>query len=149
MHRADPRELLVSTQSSEQVKQIADAVVARAGRSSLPVTVDAADGASFPYAWYFRHLDASFPDLSAAGTLPPGGVAILTDASRDRLRRSGALAGFAERRFDFRVWWVRDYGKLNAGSAWRWLSARDPWNPTGGMDEWLEWPRSLGPPPRA
>ncbi|HEX4689672.1 MAG TPA: flippase activity-associated protein Agl23 [Solirubrobacteraceae bacterium] len=145
VHRADPRELLVSTQSSEQVKQISEAVVARAG-SQTPVTVDSADGASFPYAWYFRHLDAGYPDLSASGTLPAGGIAILTDASRERLR--GQLSGYEERPFDFRVWWVRDYSKLNPGSAWRWLSARDPWSPTGGMREWLEWPRSLGPAPR-
>ncbi|MDX6688158.1 MAG: hypothetical protein QOF86_4286 [Baekduia sp.] len=147
VHRADPRELLVSTQSSEQVKQIAEAVVARVGRSSLPVTVDAADGASFPYAWYFRHLDAGYPDLSASGTLPAGGIAILTDASRARLR--GQLSGYEERPFHFRVWWVRDYSELTPGSAWRWLSARDPWSPTGGMREWLEWPRSLGPVPPA
>jgi uncharacterized protein (TIGR03663 family) len=146
VHRADPRELLVSTQSSEQVKKVAEAVVARAGNGRTPVTVDAADGASFPYAWYFRHLDAGYPDLSASGTLPAGGIAILTDASRERLRRQ--LSGYEEQPFDFRVWWVRDYSKLDPGSAWRWLSARDPWSPTGGMREWLEWPRSLGPAPR-
>ncbi len=146
VHRADPRELLVSTQSSEEVKRVAAAVVAQAGRSPrpLPVTVDAADGASFPYAWSFRHLDAAYPDLSTSGTLPAGGVAILTDASRSRLR--GSLGGFEERRFSFRVWWVRDYGALTPGSAWAWLSRREPWNPTGGMTEWLEWPRGLPPP---
>jgi uncharacterized protein (TIGR03663 family) len=143
-HRADPRELLVSTQSSEQVKQVAEAVVAEARRSPrpLPITVDAADGASFPYAWYFRHLDASYPDLSTSGTLPPDGVAILTDASRARLR--GSLKGSEERRFAFRVWWVRDYGRLTPASAWAWLSRREPWNPTGGMSEWLETPPSAG-----
>ena len=137
-HRADPRELLVSTQSSEQVKQVAEDVLARAARSRRPlrVTVDSADGASFPYAWYFRHLDAGYPDLSASGELPPSDVAILTDASRDRLRP--AADGYRERPFAFRVWWVRDYGALTPGSAWAWLSRRDPWNPTGGMREWLE-----------
>jgi uncharacterized protein (TIGR03663 family) len=147
VHRADPRELLVSTQSSEDVKRVAEAVVARAARSPRPlrVIVDAAEGGSFPYAWYFRHLDASYPDLSAAGTVPPGSVAILTETSRDRLRRS--LAGDSERRFPFRVWWVRDYGAVSPGSAWAWLSRRQPWSPTGGMPEWLEWPRAAGPPP--
>jgi uncharacterized protein (TIGR03663 family) len=146
-HRADPRELLVSTQSSEQVKRVAEAVVAEARRSPrpLPVTVDAAEGASFPYAWYFRHLDVSYPDLSASGTLPAGGVAILTEGSRARLRRD--LGPFRERRFPFRVWWVRDYGALTPASAWAWLSRREPWNATGGMPEWLEWSRTLPPPP--
>lgn len=145
-HRAEPRELLVSTQSSEQVKRVAEAVVARAARSPrpLPVTVDAADGAAFPYAWYFRHLDAAYPDLSTSGTLPAGGVAILTDASRARLRPT--RSGFREQRFPFRVWWVRDYGSVTPGSALAWLSRREPWNPTGGMTEWLEWPRNFPPP---
>jgi uncharacterized protein (TIGR03663 family) len=138
VHRADPRELLVSTQSSEEVKRVAEGIVARAERSPRPlrVTVDAAGGASFPYAWYFRHLDAGYPDLSVAGDLPPSDVAILTDASRERLRP--ARAGYRERPFSFRVWWVRDYGALTPGSAWAWLTRRDPWSPTGGMREWLE-----------
>jgi uncharacterized protein (TIGR03663 family) len=142
-HRADPRELLVSTQSSEQVKQVADEVVAAARRSPRPlrITVDAAEGASFPYAWYFRHLDAGYPDLSQQGPLPASDIAILTEGSRARLARQ--LSGYRERRFPFRVWWVRDYGRLDVGSAWAWLSRREPWSPTGGMPEWLEWSRSL------
>ena len=48
-HRADPRELLVSTQSSEEVKRVADEVRAMARKKpKLSVTVDSADGATFP-----------------------------------------------------------------------------------------------------
>ena len=138
VHRADPRELLVSTQSSEAVKRVADEVLADARRLRRPlrITVDAADGASFPYAWYFRHLDAQYPDLSGSGSLAQTDVAILTEPSRDRLLPEGD--GFVERRFPFRVWWVRDYGRLTPASAWAWLSRREPWSPTGGMPEWLE-----------
>jgi uncharacterized protein (TIGR03663 family) len=141
VHRADPRELLVSTQSSEQVKRVADQVVAAAARSSQPlhITVDAADGASFPYAWYFRHLDAGYPDLSTAGELPPSDVAILTETSRARL--APQLHGYRERRFAFRVWWVHDMSRLTPASAWDWLTRRQPWSPTGGMPEWIEWKR--------
>ena len=147
VHRADPRELLVSTQSSEQVKRVAEAVVAEARRSPRPlrITVDAADGASFPYAWYFRHLDAGYPDLSK-GPLPPSDVVIVTDASRARL--APQLRAFRERRFPFRVWWVHDMSRLTPGSAWAWVTRRKPWSPTGGMPEWVEWGRGLpGPPP--
>jgi uncharacterized protein (TIGR03663 family) len=141
VHRADPRELLVSTQSAEDVKRVAVRVVAADERAGgrLRVTIDAAQGASFPYAWYFRHLAAAqYPDLSA-GALPPSDVAILTDGSRERLRDQ--LAGYDEQRFQFRVWWVRDYGKLTPRSAWSWLTRREPWNATGGMQEYLEWSR--------
>jgi uncharacterized protein (TIGR03663 family) len=144
-HRADPRELLVSTQSSEDVKQVAEQVLAANQRRPLRVTIDAADGATFPYAWYFRHLDVDYPDLSTSGTLPPSDVAILTEESRDRLHDQ--LTGYRERRFRFRVWWVRgstwqEYRRtLDAGSFWDWLTRRQPWSPTGGMPEYVEWKR--------
>jgi hypothetical protein len=122
---------------------VADEVVAANARSRTPlrVTVDAAEGATFPYAWYFRHLPAvQYPDLST-GVLPPSDVAILTQASRDRLRSQ--LRGFRERRFPFRVWWVRgsnwsQYHALTLSSGWDWLTRREPWSPLGGMPEYLE-----------
>ena len=53
-NRADPRELLVSTQSSEEVARVADRVVARADRAEsadqpFTITVDSAEGATFPW----------------------------------------------------------------------------------------------------
>jgi uncharacterized protein (TIGR03663 family) len=142
-HTTDPRELLVSTQSSQQVKQVAEEVRALDRRSPDPVhvTVDEAQGATFPYAWYFRHLDVGYVDLTQ-GALPAGtDVVVLTEESRARLR--GRLGGFRGRRFDFRVWWVRDYGALTPGSAWRWLTRREPWSPLGGLPEWVYVRRGL------
>ena len=137
VHRADPRELLVSTQSSEEVAKVAREVVAKAKASDRPftVTVDSAEGATFPYAWYFRDLPVGYVDLSTQGTPPDSDALILTQASHDRLRSQ--LSGYDSREFPFRVWWVRDYGKINPGSWWRWLTKREVWNPTGGMPEWL------------
>ena len=60
---------------------------------------------------------------------------ILTQASRDRLRSQ--LSDYTVRRFPFRVWWVRDYGDMSVGNWWRWITKREPWNPTGGMPEFL------------
>jgi uncharacterized protein (TIGR03663 family) len=139
-HRADPRELLVSTQSSEQVADVADQVLAEARQAEregrpFSVTIDAADGATFPYAWYFRDLDVGYVDLSRRGTPPRSDVLILTQASHDRLQAQ--LRGYTAREFPFRVWWVREYGKLTPAAAWRWLTERRTWNPTGGMPEWL------------
>jgi len=140
VHRADPRELLVSTQSSEAVADVADHVVAQARQAdregrSFTITVDAAEGATFPYAWYFRDLSAGYVDLSTQGVAPSSDALILTQASHDRL--APQLGGYTQREFPFRVWWVRDYHKLTLGSAWRWLVKREPWSPTGGMPEWL------------
>jgi uncharacterized protein (TIGR03663 family) len=149
---ADPREFLVSTQSSTQVKDVARQVLALAasrgpGKPPLTVTVDAAEGATFPYAWYFRHLSAGYIDYSQPNAAPPtSDVLTLTDASRTRL--ANALNGYDCRQFQFRVWWVRDYGIIKAtdgkspgpmrpGALWRYITQRKTWTPTGGMKEWL------------
>ena len=34
------------------------------GAPPLSVTVDSAEGATFPYAWYFRHLQTGYIDSS-------------------------------------------------------------------------------------
>jgi uncharacterized protein (TIGR03663 family) len=135
-HRADPREFLVSTQSSEEVKRVADEVVAMARKNpKLSVTVDAADGATFPYAWYFRDLNVGYLDLSTAAEPPPSDVLVVTERNQARLAPS--LAGYNGRRFSFRVWWVREYGKQSLRNWARWFTRRKPWNPTGGLPEWL------------
>ena len=141
---ADPREFLVSTQSSVQVKQVADQVQALADsrgptQPPLTVTVDSAEGATFPYAWYFRHLSSGYIDYQQTIAEPPtADVLILTDASKARMEQAGQLAAYDGRQFDFRVWWVRDYpAGRNVGNLFRYITERKTWNPTGGMKEWL------------
>jgi hypothetical protein len=111
--------------------------LARQRGGKLKVTIDSAEGATFPWAWYFRHLDVGYIDLSTAGAPPPESDAIvLTQTSRARLQAT--LTGYDGREIPFRVWWVRDYdGALSARNWWRWFTAREPWNPTGGMPEWI------------
>jgi uncharacterized protein (TIGR03663 family) len=136
----DPREFLVATQSAEDVKGVRDRVRAIADRArregrDARILIDSAQGATFPWAWYFRDLDAGYLDLTRA-SIPSGtDVAILTEGSRDRL--AGELAGYEGRRFAFRVWWVRDYGEMSVDGWWRWFTERKTWNPTGGLPEWL------------
>jgi uncharacterized protein (TIGR03663 family) len=135
-HGTDPRELLVSTQSSSEVKEVADEVLALADRRpDLRVTIDSAEGATFPWAWYFRQLNVGYIDLSTQGDVPRTDVLLPTEASRNRLAPN--LTGYDGRRFPFRVWWVRDYAGMSVGGWWRWLTTREPWNPTGGMPEWI------------
>lgn len=140
----DPREFLVSTQSSEQVKQVADQVQALAdsrgpNQPPLTVTVDSAEGATFPYAWYFRHLQSGYIDYQQENAQPPtADVLVLTENSKARMEQAGQLAPYDGRQFDFRVWWVRDYpAGVNLGNYLRYVTQREVWNPTGGMKEWL------------
>ena len=137
VYRADPRELLVSTQSSEEVAKVAREVVARAEREPTSITVDSSEGATFPWAWYFRDLGAGYLELGAGSNAaaPDSDVLILTPAANDRL--GPELTDHEAREFPFRVWWVREYDELSPSSWWRWLTKREPWNATGGMQEWL------------
>lgn len=140
----DPRELLISTQSSEQVLDVRDRVYALADRSRAPlsIAVDEAEGATFPWAWYFRDLRAGYVDMTRPDYVPEAQVLILTESSRRRLGRR--LDGYQGRRFDFRVWWVKDYGKALSPASWAtWVTSREPWNPTGGMPEWIYIRRDL------
>jgi uncharacterized protein (TIGR03663 family) len=145
---ADPRELLVSTQSSVDTVGVRDEVLAIARRTERPltVTVDAAEGATFPWAWYFRDLPASYVDLQQEGAeAPQGDVMILTDATRTQFApRLDAL--YEARRFNLRVWWVKDYDKAWSPRHWvEYMVTREPWNATGGMPEWLYVRRDLAP----
>jgi uncharacterized protein (TIGR03663 family) len=137
---ADPREFLVTTQSSEAVKGVRDEVEAAADRArregrDFNILIDAAEGATFPWAWYFRDLPAGYLDMTTAPLPSDTDVAILTEANRERLLPD--LAGYDGRRFPFRVWWVREYDEMSPGGWWRWATERETWNPTGGMPEWL------------
>jgi hypothetical protein len=104
-------------------------------KPGLSVTIDSSDGATFPYAWYFRDLAVGYLDLSTAPSPPDSDVLVMTEASSQRLAQQ--LAGYKGRRFSFRVWWVRDYAKGTPGAWLRWIVQRKVWNPTGGMPEYL------------
>ena len=141
-HRANPRELLVSTQSSEDVVRQVDRVFALDRRyfatrhQHLTITIDSGQGATFPYAWYFRHQPVGYIDMTTPNYVPNTQVLIMTDQGRDKLRP--VLTAYDGRQFDFRVWWVRDWSKKFSASAWwGYLAHRRPWNPTGGMKEWI------------
>jgi hypothetical protein len=137
LNRTDPRELLVSTQTSEEVPRIAERVVARSERQPTSITVDASEGATFPWAWYFRHLPVNYLELGAGSTaeLPDSDVLILTPGANDRL--APQLGGYEGRELPFRVWWLRDYDAMSAGAWRRWFTDLETWNPTGGMSEWF------------
>ena len=54
-------------------------------KPKLSVTVDSADGATFPYAWYFRDLEVGYLDLCTASAPPPSDVLVMTEQSSQRL----------------------------------------------------------------
>jgi predicted membrane-bound mannosyltransferase len=142
VHRADPKEFLVSTQSSEDVRRVAqrvydiDARVFERTGKRLTVNIDSSEGATFPWAWYFRDLGVGYIDMKTAGYVPQSQVLIMTEASKNVLAPN--LAAYSGQQFRFRVWWVRDWDKKFSPSAWwGWFTERKTWNDVGGMPEWV------------
>jgi len=142
VHRADPKEFLVSTQSSEDVRNVAqrvydiDARVFKRTGKRLTVNIDSSEGATFPWAWYFRDLGVGYIDMKQPGYVPQTQVLVMTDGAKAVLDPN--LAAYEGQQFRFRVWWVRDWKKKFSAEAWlNWFVKRETWNPVGGMPEWV------------
>jgi uncharacterized protein (TIGR03663 family) len=138
---ADPRELLVFVQSSQDITGVRGEIAAldrrtmRAeGRHAL-IEVDSWGGVSWPWAWYLRDLPADYVDLSTNPVDEDVDAVLVADVNRAaRLRE---LRGFRGHRFDLREWWFVDYGKAGPGDWVRWLALRRAWSPRASLPEWL------------
>ena len=136
-HRADPRELLVSTQSSEEVKRVEPTRSQRDGDASDPklsVTVDSAEGATFPYAWYFRDLDVGYLDLT---TGQPAARHRRAGHDRGRPRAPGAARSAPTTAASSRSasGGCATTARCRSATGGAGSPERKPWNPTGGLPE--------------
>jgi uncharacterized protein (TIGR03663 family) len=138
---ADPRELLVQVQTSDDVPLIRseilrlDALVRRKTGHPLTLEVDSWGGTGWPWAWYLRDLRVGYLDLSS-GTPRPTAQAVLV-AAPNRAVVQPLLRGYVVRRFHLRVWWVPNWGAAGVRQWFWWLVERRAWSPTASMDELL------------
>jgi uncharacterized protein (TIGR03663 family) len=159
-HPADPAELLVFTQTSPELLpadrrlHLLEMQVALIAHRPLRLDVDTRYALDWPWWWYLRDLPgATNADMNDPSYLPTPGVDALLIADDDRRRLLPRLRGFTGYRFHHRVWWVPDYGGVDARKLFRWFVFRKPWNARGSVDEWLYVRRPLvarpEPGPRA
>ena len=139
---ANPRELLVQVQSSDDVPGIRDELMRiealyRKAHPNDPLVlqVDSWGGVGWPWSWYLRDVPVGYYDMSYPPYVQPGPVLLVADSNHDAM--APKLKGYVARRFGLRVWWVPEWGSAGVGDWARWLTRRTPWNPTGTMDEWL------------
>ena len=137
---ADPREFLVTTQSADAVKDVRDRVEAAVARARAAGREPddrgrRRRGRHVPVGVVLPRPAGAVPDLSNSEPPADADAVIVTEGNRAAL--ADRLPGYAGREFPFRVWWVRDYGAMSPRAWWRWFTRREPWNPTGGMREWL------------
>jgi uncharacterized protein (TIGR03663 family) len=140
-HPADPRELLVFTQTASGVPYVRDRIIgldrymrSHRGRH-LRVEVDTQHGTAWPWAWYLRDLPVAYPDMSRPDFRPTADVVLVTDV--DHARMLPLLRGYQGRRFHVRVWWVVDYGGSSPDDWLQWFVHRRHWGPLGSTDQWL------------
>jgi uncharacterized protein (TIGR03663 family) len=138
---ADPRELLVFTQTSDDVPAMRDEIITLSRRAPaalgrpLTIEVDSWGGTGWPWGWYLRDVPAGYPDMSQAGFVPSADVVLVAEPN-DWLMRPH-LRAYTAHRFRLRVWWVPDWGAAGPTDWARWLLRRDTWSPTATMDETL------------
>jgi uncharacterized protein (TIGR03663 family) len=140
-HPADPREMLVFTQTSVDVPPVRDRIfaldrylVAHRERH-LRLEVDGWSGSAWPWGWYLRDLPVAYPDMSKPDFKPTGEALVVTDVNRARLLPF--LRGYRGYRFRLRVWWVVDYGGGSLRDWGRWFFHRRQWGPLGSTKQWL------------
>jgi uncharacterized protein (TIGR03663 family) len=145
----DPRSMLVSTQSSQQAKDVSNQIIAldRKWQKShkgqhLTISIDASEGATFPYAWYLRDLSAGFPVLQGTTAPPTSQILVLTDAAEVAMLPN--LAAYEGRKFDFRIWWIKKPYSKSIGDWKDWFLHHKPWSATGGMTEHFYVRRDVG-----
>ena len=120
-HPADPRELLVSVQTStdvDQIRQRLEALRRPAHQTPLAVVIDSSSGATWPWAWYLRDIPASYIRLDITAPPADADVMILTAAAR-RLLPAEVTNDYEVRRFRLRCGGNRTTAtpRLSTGSA--------------------------------
>ena len=140
-HPADPREMLVFTQTSvdvppvrERIARLDNWMLSHRGRN-LRLEVDGWSGSGWPWGWYLRGMAVAYPDMSKPGFGPTGDALIVTDVNRPYVLP--LLRDYRGTRYHLRVWWVVDYGGGSVHDWVRWFIHRRQWGPLGTTEQWL------------
>ncbi len=131
-HGDTPVEALVYTQTTPELKDI-NRQIARYARESglgldLPITVDATEAFTWPWAWYLRdYKRVSYPDLttyqnnpSLIASLPPDGVLLAQLANAGVGAANPDVYGPGQR-YKHRWWFPEDYRSTTTSRFFDWI----------------------------
>lgn len=139
VNRDVPREILVYTQTSQDIRQVAEEIRV-AGQlngegNAISLSIDTADSYAWPWHWYLRgYTGARFTDLSVDGAAAERGVdiAVINARSNAKVQPDYALGYSEPRRIQHRAWFPEDYRNLTPKDFWDTIWARDRWR--GSVD---------------
>jgi DNA-binding beta-propeller fold protein YncE len=147
-HGDIPMEMLVYTQTSPDIpdimKDIERLARARGDRENLPITVDAAGGFTWPWAWYLRdYKKVDYPDLTQMQG-PPAGAVLLLNATNEAVAQPYLGSYGPGQRFKHRWWFPEDYRGWTPSSIWQALTDQRNWGTLGRFLLYRELPSPLG-----
>ncbi len=134
-HSDVPREMLVYTQTSpllhDLVQEIEAAGNLTGDREDIRLYIDAADGYTWPWAWYLRnYAQVSFLDLSQAEPTKPGqgtSVAVVHAKNNDKVETDLMDEYTSGRRIPHRWWFPERYKQLTPGKFFSAFADRESW----------------------
>jgi uncharacterized protein (TIGR03663 family) len=139
VHGDIPQEMLVYTQTAPDIpglaREIRTAGVLTGEREKLKITIDAADGYTWPWAWYLRdYSNTGYPDyaINSPSTPPDSEVVVVNYRNKHSLDATLAGSFTNGRRIVHRWWFPEEYRELTPGEFFgtipnpkRWRSAVD------------------------
>lgn len=168
-----PKDLLIYTQSSPAIPDLAADISALARATGLgydlPIAVDTTDSFAWPWAWYLRdYRRVSYAEFTNG--LPPGDFRVILAAERNAAKVTEALGPRVEEyappeRYPHRWWFPEEYKAALPGGPWsidtwkrilrgvlggEWLPTwyrfwrdHDPGRPPGSVDAYAFFPANF------
>ncbi len=139
VHEDVPREILVYTQTSQDIRQVSNEIrlagnlTGEGNRISL--AIDTSDSFAWPWHWYLRsNTGAQFSDLSLddAGATRGVEIAVVNARNNNKVEPEYSNTHTEPRRIQHRAWFPEDYRGLTPGDFWNTIWDRNRWR--GSVD---------------
>ncbi len=129
-----PKEILVYTQTSQDIRQVANEIELAGDLTGtgvdISLSVDTSDSFAWPWHWYLRgYTSASFQDLSQDSVGATQGVDIAVINARNNSKvLPDYVQGYTEpRRIQHRAWFPEDYRNMTPKIFWDTIWDRNRW----------------------
>jgi uncharacterized protein (TIGR03663 family) len=133
---SDPRHLLVSVQTSEDLPDVRHRLerlyAAAPDDDPLTVVVDTSNSGTWPWAWYLRDRPVLYADLADDPDAATDADVVIAMAS-NAPRLPAPPDGWHARPFAHRVWWLPPWSDSDLADWLRWTTTRRTFGPSGAL----------------
>jgi hypothetical protein len=130
-----PREILVYTQTSQDIRQVANEIVLAGNLTGegrdIGLAIDTSDSFAWPWHWYLRgYTSARFSDYSAVGAAADkqARIAVISASNNAKVQLDYASGFSAGRRIQHRAWFPEEtYREMTPRTFWDTIINRERW----------------------